>query len=230
MKIYRLARSKTIFDVTLENDSVRLGESERLIHRNQSIAIWSESRKDGGIDRTAIVVNDGERGSGILGHGNAAPSENAIRSLVRNFDSERQAVADSHRFNLLTPRVEDTNLGRGRLGCRGDANHVGVPDGHHAEGYVARGRIVRASDFVDFVGLRHDNTVPLNDHGVGVNASHGLSVTILPGHGQVQSERVAVNDIDVARFRSSQGINSAAEWFVGVDIDHNSSVFTMHAH
>ena len=38
----------------------------------------------------------------------------------------------------------------------------------------------------------------LNIHGVGVDTPGGLSVAVLPSHGQVQLEGVAVDDVHVA--------------------------------
>ena len=56
---------------------------------------------------------------------------------------------------------------------------------------------------------------------------HGLSVTILTTHGEVQSKRVAVDDVYVTCFRSSQGIDATAKGFVGIDVDNDSGVFAM---
>ena len=56
---------------------------------------------------------------------------------------------------------------------------------------------------------------------------HRLSVTILATHGKIQSKGVAIDDIHVAGFRSSQSIDSPTEGFVGVDVDDDSGVFTM---
>ena len=33
-----------------------------------------------------------------------------------------------------------------RLGGRGDADHIRIPDGHHAEGDVLAARVIRAPD------------------------------------------------------------------------------------
>ena len=43
---------------------------------------------------------------------------------------------------------------------------------------------------VNLVCLGHDDAVPLDDDRVGVHTSRRLSVAILSGHGQVQSELV----------------------------------------
>ena len=56
---------------------------------------------------------------------------------------------------------------------------------------------------------------------------HRLSVTILATHGKIQSKGVAIDDIHVAGFGSSQSIDSPTEGFVGVDVDDDSGVFTM---
>ena len=70
---------------------------------------------------------------------------------------------------LLVPGVQDADPGSGCLGCAGDADHVRVSDGHHAEGDVLGGSVVGATDLVDLVGLGHDHGVALDDHCVRVN-------------------------------------------------------------
>ena len=62
---------------------------------------------------------------------------------------------------------------------------------------------------------------------IRVCTHHRLSVTILATHGKIQSKGVAIDDIHVAGFRSSQSIDSPTEGFVGVDVDDDSGVFTM---
>lgn len=59
------------------------------------------------------------------------------------------------------------------------------------------------------------------------NTHHRLRVAILSTHCEIQAERVAVDDINVARFRPAQGINPSTEGLVGVDVNHNSRVFAM---
>lgn len=45
-----------------------------------------------------------------------------------------------------------------------------IPDRHHSEGDVLRGHVVRALDFVDFIGFCHHDTVMLEYHGVAVHS------------------------------------------------------------
>ena len=45
------------------------------------------------------------------------------------------------------------------------------PDGHHAEGDVARGHVVGAADFVDLVRFGHHHRVMLHHHSVGVHSA-----------------------------------------------------------
>ncbi len=57
----RFARSETVLDVALEDDSVGLGEPEGLVHADQGVALGGEPGEDGGVDGAAFVVNDRER-------------------------------------------------------------------------------------------------------------------------------------------------------------------------
>ena len=56
------------------------------------------------------------------------------------------------------------------LWSSGDADHVWISDGHHAERDVARRRVVRAAHLVDLVRLGHDDAVTLHDDGVCENS------------------------------------------------------------
>ena len=116
-----------------------------------------------------MFINDGESGAGIFGHGDTTSGKNAIRGFIRDFDTEGEAIADTHGFDFRPAGVEDADFGGGGFGGGGDANHVGVADGHHAEGDVAGGGVVSAPDFVDLVGLGHHDAVSLNDHSVGIH-------------------------------------------------------------
>ena len=105
-----------------------------------------------------------------LCHGHTASREDPVRGLVRYLDLEGQAVTDPDGLDLLASRVHDRDLRSRGLGRRGDADHVRISDGHHSEGDVPGGGVVRAPDFVDLVGLGHDDAVPLDDDGVGEHA------------------------------------------------------------
>ena len=77
---------------------------------------------------------------------NVSPSEYSIWSLVRNLDLECESVSDPDSLHLLLSGVKDPDPGGGGLGGGGDADHVRVPDGHHAEGNVLAASVVCTSD------------------------------------------------------------------------------------
>lgn len=54
-----------------------------------------------------------------------------------------------------------------------------------------------------------------------------MCVAVLATHGQVKSKRIAVNDIHVARFRTSESVDPTTEGPIGVDVDNDAGVFTM---
>lgn len=56
---------------------------------------------------------------------------------------------------------------------------------------------------------------------------HTLSVTILSTHREIQSEQIAIDNIDIARFRSSEGVDTSIEWFISANLNGDSSVFTI---
>ena len=100
-----------------------------------------------------------------------SPGEYSVRSLLGYFDPEGQAVSDPHSLDLLLPGVQDPDP-RGRsLRGGGDADHVGVPDWHHAEGDVLAAGVVGAPHLVDLVRLGHHHAVPLHHHRVGVHSA-----------------------------------------------------------
>lgn len=41
------------------------------------------------------------------------------------------------------------------------SNRRFIPDWHHSEGDIFRAHIVSAFDFIDFIGLRHNNAMML---------------------------------------------------------------------
>ena len=62
----------------------------------------------------SILINDGESGPGVLGHGHATPSKYSVGRLVRDIDPECQLVTDPDSVHLLTPWVQDGDpWGRG---------------------------------------------------------------------------------------------------------------------
>ena len=218
---YRRTGPEAVLDVALEDDAVALGEPEGLVGADQGVSLRSEPREYGRVDGAALVVDDGEGGPAVLGHGHAAPGEDPVRCLVGDLDLEGELVPDADGLHLAAARVEYADPRGGGLGRGGDADHVRVADRHHAEGDVLRAGVVRAADLVDLVRLGHHDGVPLDDHGVGVDSAlrnhspqsersrkqfrfqfhyHCLRVAVLPAHGEVEAERVAVDHVDVARF------------------------------
>ena len=99
---YRGTGPEAVLDVALEDDPVGLGEPEGLVVGDEGVAVGHEPGEDGGVDGASVLVDDGERRPGVLGHGHAAPGEDAVRGLVGDLDAERQLVANSHRLNLRT--------------------------------------------------------------------------------------------------------------------------------
>ena len=57
-----------------------------------------------------------------------------------------------------------------------------------------------------------------------------LGVAVLPAHGQVEPELVAVDDVDVASFGPAEGVDPAAERPVGVHVHHDPGVLTVNSH
>ena len=176
---------EAIFDVALEDDAVALGEPKSLVGADQGVALRGEPRENGRVDGASLVVDDGEGGPAVLGHGHAAPGEDAVRSLVGDLDLEGELVPDAHGLHLAAARVEYADPRGGGLGRGGDADHVRVADRHHAEGDVLRAGVVGAADLVDLVRLGHHDGVPLDDHGVGVDSAlqNHLLVRILRDKG-----------------------------------------------
>ena len=75
---HRLAGAEAVLDVALEDDAVGLGEPEGLIDRLQGGALRSEPWEDCGVDRAAVLVDDGEGGARVLRHGNTIPARKII--------------------------------------------------------------------------------------------------------------------------------------------------------
>lgn len=99
-------------------------------------------------------------------------------TVLRDFDSERQFVADAHGLDLARSAVEDADPRRRRLRCARDADHFRVSDRHHAEGDILRRHVVRAFNFVDFVGLCHHHGMVLQYDRVRIDPS--LKTVTLP--------------------------------------------------
>lgn len=75
-----------------------------------------------------MLVDDLEGASGVLCHRHTTAREYAVRSGLRNFDSEGESVANSDSTGLASIGAEDDNLGQRRLrrGC--DLESVRVPN------------------------------------------------------------------------------------------------------
>ena len=63
---HRFARSETVFDVALEDDTVGLGEPKSLVDADQGVALRRETGEDSRVDRAALVIDDGESGARVL--------------------------------------------------------------------------------------------------------------------------------------------------------------------
>ena len=59
---------------------------------------------------------------------------------------------------------------------------------------------------------------------------HCLRVAVLPSHGEVEAERVAVDDVDVARLGPAEGVDAAAEGPVRPHVDHDLGVLAVDRH
>lgn len=57
---------------------------------------------------------------------------------------------------------------------------------------------------------------------------HALGVTVLPTHGQVEPEEIAINHINVAGLRTAESVNPTIKRLVRTNLDGNSRVFTVH--
>lgn len=56
---------------------------------------------------------------------------------------------------------------------------------------------------------------------------HTLSVTILPAHGQVEPEEIAVDHVDVASLGAAKGVNATIKRFIRANLNGYSGVFTI---
>lgn len=108
-------------------------------------------------------------------------------------------------------------------------NSLGVADWHHAKSDILRTHVVCALDLVDLIGLGHDHGMVLQNDRVGVDSGGTLGVAVLSGHCQVQTELVRVDDIDVARLRTTQSVNTSVEGLVGANLDGNTSILAVNS-
>ncbi len=56
----RLTGSQAVFDIALEDDTIGLCKPEGFVHADQGVALRGEPGEDGGVNRTALVIDDGE--------------------------------------------------------------------------------------------------------------------------------------------------------------------------
>lgn len=99
-------------------------------------------------------------------------------TVLRDFDSERQFVADTHGLDFARSAVEDADPWRRCLRRARNADHFRVSDRHHTEGDILRRHVVRALNFVDFVGLSHYHGMVLQYDRVRIDPS--LKTVTLP--------------------------------------------------
>ena len=52
----------------------------------------------------------------------------------------------------------------------------------------------------------------------------------MPSHREVEAERVAVDDVDVARLGPAEGVDAAAEGPVSPHVDHDLGVLAVDRH
>lgn len=76
---YRFAGAQTVFYVTLEYHTIRLGEPESFVDGLKCIAFGREPGEYCWIHGTPFVVDDLERALRVLGHGHATSREYAVR-------------------------------------------------------------------------------------------------------------------------------------------------------
>lgn len=144
-----------------------------------------------------------------------------------DLDAEGELVSDAHSLDLASTGVQDSDPWWWGLRRRVDVDGLGIAHWHHSEGDVLRAHVVRALDLVDLVGLGHHHGVVLQDNGVGVDSGGTLGVAVLSRHGQVQSESVRVDDIDVTGLRAAQSVDTSVEGLVGAHLDGNSGVLAV---
>lgn len=68
----------------------------------------------------------------------------------------------------------------------------------------------------------------LQNDRVGVDTANLLGVAVLSAHREIKSECVRVNDVNVARLRSSQRINSSIEGLICAHLNGNASVLAVY--
>lgn len=59
---------------------------------------------------------------------------------------------------------------------------------------------------------------------------HTLCITILSTHGEIQSEEIRVDDINVTGFRSTQGIDTSVEWLICADLNCDPRILAMNGY
>lgn len=60
-----------------------------------------------------------------------------------------------------------------------------------------------------------------------VDTYNTLCVTILSAHGEVQSEGIRVDNINVTCFRTSQSVDATVEWLIGAYLNSDTGVFAV---
>lgn len=63
--------------------------------------------------------------------------------------------------------------------------------------------------------------------GTDLTTHHRLRVAVLPGHGEVEAEQVAVDDVDVARLGPAQRVDAPVEGLVGAHLHGDARVLAV---
>lgn len=116
-----------------------------------------------------------------------------LLTVAGNFDFKREFIANPYGRRLVAVDSENHNSRHWSLWRSSDLlreaiigiSQINVRNGHHSEGDILRGRLVRTPDVVHFVSFRQNDVVMLQNDRVTVNAAGGLRVALLAGKGQI---------------------------------------------
>ena len=170
MIYYRRTWSQTVFNIALEYYAIRFRKPECFVLTNKSCPIWSKPRKDGWVNGTPIIINDGKGGSGIFGHGKTASSKYSVRRFIRNLNFEGELITNSNCFHFTSSWIQNRDPWSRCFWCGGDADHIWISNGHHTESYISWTCIIGTSNFVYLICLSHYYAVSLHYNGIGIDS------------------------------------------------------------